>query len=67
MAGEPIEDAISPCIGVCRMDECLGICVGCGRTRDDLEAWMWLSNEDRQILSEQAEKRLIKIFNGDRP
>ena len=29
----------SPCIGVCRIDDTTGFCVGCARTRDELARW----------------------------
>lgn len=29
----------SPCITVCRVDEPRGLCLGCGRTLDEIAAW----------------------------
>jgi predicted Fe-S protein YdhL (DUF1289 family) len=29
----------SPCIGICTMDEALGLCLGCGRTGDEIAEW----------------------------
>ena len=29
----------SPCIGVCRIDDTTGFCVGCARSRDELARW----------------------------
>ena len=31
---------ISPCILVCSIDTKTGYCFGCGRTRDEIAAWM---------------------------
>jgi predicted Fe-S protein YdhL (DUF1289 family) len=31
--------AISPCIGICRLDDETGYCVGCGRTGDEIATW----------------------------
>ncbi|HET6378121.1 MAG TPA: DUF1289 domain-containing protein [Methylocella sp.] len=29
----------SPCTGICTMDEALGFCLGCARTREEIEEW----------------------------
>lgn len=31
--------AISPCIGICRLDDETGYCIGCGRTGDEIATW----------------------------
>jgi len=36
----------SPCIGVCRMNQISGYCEGCLRTRDEIQAWMSMNDED---------------------
>ena len=33
------ENVPSPCISVCRMDAQSGLCVGCGRTLDEIVRW----------------------------
>lgn len=30
---------MSPCVGVCQLDEANGLCRGCGRTRDEVARW----------------------------
>lgn len=47
----------SPCTGICRTDDTSGLCLGCGRTRDEIAEWpsaddarralIWLSLPDR--------------------
>ena len=29
----------SPCTGICTMDGALGLCLGCGRTGDEITEW----------------------------
>ena len=29
----------SPCIGICRIDESSGLCVGCARTSEEVATW----------------------------
>jgi predicted Fe-S protein YdhL (DUF1289 family) len=31
--------AISPCVGICRLDDATGYCIGCGRTGDEIATW----------------------------
>lgn len=31
--------AISPCVGICRLDDEAGYCIGCGRTGDEIATW----------------------------
>ena len=35
----------SPCVGVCRIDESSGYCVGCARTREEIASWRTASAE----------------------
>jgi len=46
----------SPCNGVCRIIEEVGKearCISCKRTYDDLEQWLYLSEEGRKQRMEQ--------------
>jgi len=38
----------SPCIGVCRMESF--VCVGCGRTLDEIRLWSRMSDEERAAV-----------------
>jgi predicted Fe-S protein YdhL (DUF1289 family) len=43
---------ISPCILVCSIDDKTGYCFGCGRTRDEIAAWIdYTDRERRQIMA----------------
>lgn len=48
---------ISPCIGVCRMDEHDHYCQGCLRSRDEIGAWPWLDAEARLALKQTLADR----------
>jgi predicted Fe-S protein YdhL (DUF1289 family) len=37
---------LSPCIGICRLDE-RGLCVGCLRTGDEIARWSGLNDHER--------------------
>jgi predicted Fe-S protein YdhL (DUF1289 family) len=44
------EDSLeTPCIDVCEMDAGTGLCIGCGRTLDEIAGWADMSNEERLL------------------
>lgn len=47
----------TPCVGICRAPD--GVCVGCGRTLEEIAAWRVLSEEERlRIMRELLPLRL---------
>ncbi|MFN3171503.1 MAG: DUF1289 domain-containing protein [Hyphomicrobiales bacterium] len=38
---------LSPCIQICRIDPLLQLCLGCGRTMDEIGRWSKLSDPQR--------------------
>jgi predicted Fe-S protein YdhL (DUF1289 family) len=41
----------SPCIQICQLNDS-DVCVGCGRTRDEIARWLAMSNDERfRIIS----------------
>jgi predicted Fe-S protein YdhL (DUF1289 family) len=40
----------SPCVGVCRIEENCGLCVGCARSRTEIAAWIGLSDTAREAI-----------------
>lgn len=38
----------SPCILVCSIDMKTGYCFGCGRTRDEISAWLTMTPQQRR-------------------
>jgi len=48
----------SPCVGICRIDEGSGFCIGCARTRSEIASWRTASSEMRsRIWSELPSRR----------
>ncbi len=48
----------SPCVKVCTLDARAGICLGCGRTVDEIARWTLMSAEDRRrIMAELPARR----------
>jgi predicted Fe-S protein YdhL (DUF1289 family) len=54
----------SPCIDVCTMDTASGLCIGCGRTLDEIARWSSFSDAERRAIMAVLPERLAKI---DRP
>ncbi len=47
----------TPCIKICSMDPQSGLCVGCGRTLDEIAQWSrWSDEERRGVMAELAER-----------
>ena len=37
------------------------ICIGCGRSRDEMKAWKGLKNKERKAVNERAAERLKQL------
>ena len=48
----------SPCIGVCKLDEQSGFCLGCGRTGGEIGAWSSLDEPERDAIWAKLPERL---------
>ncbi|RDZ28977.1 DUF1289 domain-containing protein [Lysobacter silvisoli] len=44
---------LSPCIGVCTLDE-QGLCLGCFRTTSEIARWSQMNDDERLRLMEQV-------------
>ena len=51
------QQVASPCIGVCELGED-EVCLGCGRTLDDIAIWSGADDAQRLRIIEQAQQRL---------
>ena len=47
----------SPCCDVCKMDESIGLCKGCYRTRDEIGGWLYMDDETRAFVNGMVEIR----------
>jgi predicted Fe-S protein YdhL (DUF1289 family) len=50
----------SPCISVCRMEN--KVCVGCGRTLEEVTEWYNFTDEQKQVIITRLEKENEKLF-----
>jgi predicted Fe-S protein YdhL (DUF1289 family) len=56
----------TPCIDVCEMDAGTGLCLGCGRTLDEIAGWAAMSPEERRTIMSvlPARKALAETVKG---
>jgi uncharacterized protein len=56
----------TPCVDVCEMDAASGLCIGCGRTLDEIAAWTAMSQEERRAVMAllPARKTLLETLKG---
>ncbi|WP_318761503.1 DUF1289 domain-containing protein [Aminobacter niigataensis] len=51
----------SPCILVCSIDMVTGYCFGCGRTREEIGAWLDMTPETRRAVMAALPARLDTV------
>ena len=56
----------SPCIKVCVLDA-RSVCVGCGRTIDEITQWSALTEEQQRLICDRAEQRRRQAANEAKP
>ena len=55
----------SPCNKVCVLDPVTGFCIGCGRTGEEIGAWIGMSEAERAALVAELPARLERITTRD--
>jgi predicted Fe-S protein YdhL (DUF1289 family) len=52
---------LSPCVGICRLDEASGLCLGCGRTGDEIAVWRELDEGHRAAVWRMLPDRMARL------
>ncbi|MEP3047513.1 MAG: DUF1289 domain-containing protein [Roseibium sp.] len=47
----------SPCINICQIDQASRLCTGCWRSLDEIASWASYSNEQRQSVLNDLDRR----------
>lgn len=50
---------ISPCINICTIDARTRLCMGCGRTLDEVASWSTLSPAQRAAVMAELPARMV--------
>ncbi len=51
----------SPCVDICDVDDSCKYCIGCGRSLDEIAAWLTITDEQRSAIMEQLPERLMHL------
>lgn len=51
----------TPCVSLCWMNPALGLCEGCGRTRDELAQWCFMTEDQRLAIMATLPGRLETV------
>ena len=51
-----MEAILSPCVGVCTLNEQTGRCFGCGRSTEQIAMWPYYSDEQRRVIMQALDE-----------
>lgn len=63
MAKKETNVIISPCVGICALDE-NDVCVGCFRTGEEISEWGGMSNVEKRSVLASVEEREKSSYIG---
>jgi uncharacterized protein len=49
----------TPCVKICTLDVRMGLCLGCGRTIDEITRWATMSASERSQVMRELPSRLV--------
>jgi predicted Fe-S protein YdhL (DUF1289 family) len=56
--------ASSPCVRICQVDHLTGLCVGCGRTLEEIATWSRIDETTRREIMAGLPQRLEIAWRG---
>ena len=51
------EDIKSPCVKICSLQD--GVCIGCGRTQDEIREWVIMTDNQREEIMERLKTTFL--------
>jgi uncharacterized protein len=51
----------SPCVKICTYQPGAGVCLGCGRTLEEIARWTAMSDDERRRIMDALPARLEKL------
>jgi predicted Fe-S protein YdhL (DUF1289 family) len=51
----------TPCVKICTLDAGRGLCLGCGRTVDEIAAWARMTPAERRSVMDALPERLTAL------
>jgi predicted Fe-S protein YdhL (DUF1289 family) len=66
MTDKQVEEVVSPCVGVCSINDATGFCNGCYRTIGEIQAWWDMPASERTQVMEALDARQAESLDfGD--
>ncbi|MBV1961721.1 MAG: DUF1289 domain-containing protein [Immundisolibacteraceae bacterium] len=59
-----MNNPVSPCVAVCELNSAGQICIGCGRTSDEIALWRSTDEAGKNIILADAKQRLQAIASA---
>jgi predicted Fe-S protein YdhL (DUF1289 family) len=56
-----VTETPSPCLNICEIDPSGELCVGCGRTLDEIAGWQGASEAKRRAIVDELPERLLRL------
>lgn len=60
-----VEDIVSPCVGVCTMNDANGFCQGCYRTVEEIREWWNMTDVAREQTMSVLDQRMADNTSFD--
>jgi predicted Fe-S protein YdhL (DUF1289 family) len=51
----------TPCVNICLLDDKSGLCVGCGRSGDEIARWVEMTPERRRAIMKTLPERMERL------
>jgi predicted Fe-S protein YdhL (DUF1289 family) len=51
----------SPCVDICLLDQEAGLCVGCGRTIEEIANWASMTDPERSAIMRELPARKARL------
>jgi predicted Fe-S protein YdhL (DUF1289 family) len=51
----------SPCVGICKLDDASGFCIGCGRSKGEIADWISMNESQRDDVWLKLPERLVTL------
>ena len=49
----------TPCIDICKINQEIGYCIGCGRSNDEIGRWSTMTDGERRAIMIELESRRV--------
>jgi uncharacterized protein len=58
MTPMPFTEISTPCVRICVVDPLTALCIGCGRSTEEIAAWLDMSEPERAVIIAGLGERL---------